>query len=71
MDWQQRCIRFCASLLACAVVLRLGDRGWIRSAAMLLEKPSVASFLTYLQTGRVVRMPPETQAVTEHPVKPT
>ena len=64
MDWQQRCIRFCAAMLACAVLLRLGDLGFFSSIGQALENPEVASFLTYLQTGRVVRLPPETETAT-------
>ena len=74
MDWQQRCIRFCGAMLVCAVCLRLADRCWLESFAQPLEQPAVASFLTYLQTGRVVRLPPETvpdsQPVTQPPTLP-
>ena len=60
MDWHRRCIRFCAVMLICAAVLRLADRGIFHSLGQLLERPEVASFVTYLQTGRVVRLPAET-----------
>lgn len=69
MDWQQRCIRFCGAMLTCAVVMRLGSQGFFQPAAMLLERPAVASFLTYLQTGRVVRLPQETQSLPQ-PTQP-
>ena len=70
MDWQQRCIRFCAAMLACAVILRLGDLGFFRPLAMALERPGVASFLTYLQTGRVVRLPPDAEEATQTTTPP-
>lgn len=60
MDWEQRCIRVCAGVLICAVALRLWTGGALAPAAQALSQPRTASFLVYLQTGRVVRLsPPE------------
>lgn len=59
MDWEQRCIRFCAAVLICAVLLRLGSMGAFLPVGQALEHPQVASFLMYLQTGRVVRLSAE------------
>lgn len=64
MDWERRCIRFCAAMLACAIILRLGDSGYFSPIGQALERPEAASFLTYLQTGRVVRLPSETEPST-------
>ena len=55
MDHQQRSLRFGAALIACALVLRLGGSGMFDAAAEFLAKPNIASFLLYLETGRIVR----------------
>lgn len=56
MDWHRRCIRFCGWMLTCAVFFRLAQSGTFPALGQVLEDPAVASFLTYLQTGRVVRL---------------
>lgn len=55
MDWEQRCIRLCAGVLVCAVLLRLVVSGGLVPLGQALENRSAASFLLYLHTGRVVR----------------
>jgi len=55
MDHQQRSLRFGAALIVCALVLRLGGSGMFDAAAEFLAKPNIASFLLYLETGRIVR----------------
>ena len=52
MDHQERSIRFGAALLIAALLLRLVDAGSLE----LLRSEKAASFLVYLQTGRVVRL---------------
>ena len=59
MDWEQRCIRLCTAVLICAVVLRLWSAGALAPVGQALQSPQAASFLIYLQTGRVVRQMPE------------
>ena len=59
MDWEQRCIRLCAAVLICAVLLRLWTDGAFVPVGQALESERTASFLLYLQTGRVVRSLPE------------
>ncbi len=59
MDWEQRCIRLCAAVLVCAVMLRLWSGGVLVPVGQALQNPEAASFLVYLQTGRVVRRVPE------------
>lgn len=56
MDWEQRSLRLCAGILLGAVLLRLGADGAFLPVGRALEDPRVASFLVYLQTGRVVRL---------------
>lgn len=63
MDWEQRCLRLCAAVLTVAVLLRLGSRGAFLPIGQALEDPRLASFLVYLQTGRVVRLTTEVQAL--------
>lgn len=60
MEWERRCIRTGAWALCCAVALRLFSGG----ALAALESPAVASFLVYLQTGRVVRLTAQPEVVT-------
>ena len=62
MDWQQRNIRFCAGVLACAAVLRLLSGGALAPVGQALQSPGTASFLVWLQTGRVVRTLPQPEA---------
>jgi len=62
MDWEQRNIRFCAGVLACATALRLISGGALVPVGQALRSSETASFLVYLQTGRVVRTLPEPPA---------
>lgn len=55
MDWEGRSLRFGAGIVACAVVLRLGLGGALAPVEHFLKSSTFASFLIYLQTGRVVR----------------
>lgn len=59
MDWERRCIRMCAAVLLCAVVLRLWSAGALAPVGQALSRSETASFLLYLHTGRVVRSLPE------------
>ena len=55
MDREQRSIRVGLLVIACAVALRLLTAPVPQPLASFFQKPEVASFLVYLQTGRVVR----------------
>ncbi len=59
MDWDQRCIRFCAAMICAAIALRLWAGGAPEHVGRVLADPDVASFLVYLNTGRIVRAAPE------------
>ena len=59
MDWERRCMRLCAGVLILAVVLRLWAGGALVPIGRALQSDEAASFLLYLQTGRVVRLAPE------------
>ena len=59
MDWERRCMRLCAGVLVLAVLLRLWAGGVLMPLGQILQSDEAASFLLYLQTGRVVRAVPE------------
>ena len=59
MDWERRCMRLCAGMLAVAVLIRLWAGGALVPIGRALQSDQAASFLLYLQTGRVVRLAPE------------
>ena len=61
MDWERRCMRLCAGMLALAVLIRLWAGGALMPLGQLLQSDEAASFLLYLQTGRVVRALPEAE----------
>lgn len=58
MDQQQWSLRVGTSVVLCALMLRLGSTGFFQPLADFLEKPNIASFLIYLETGRKVRFSP-------------
>ena len=58
MDWDQRCIRFCAGMVLSAMALRLCAGGALIPLGQALTNPETASFLLYLHTGRVIRSVP-------------
>lgn len=62
MQWEQRNIRFCAGVLVFAVAMRLLAGGAFAPVGQALQSSEAASFLIYLQTGRVVRRVPEPEA---------
>lgn len=55
MDHQQWSLRFGASVILCALLLRLTVTGTFQPVAEFLAKPDIAAFLIYLETGRNVR----------------
>lgn len=73
MDLQQRTRRFCGAILVCAILFRLLSGGLIGKLVKALSSPEAASFLLYLETGRVVRPTkiPEPPPATTAPTEPT
>lgn len=55
---EQRSLRLGAVVIAGAVLLRLAGSGAFQPVAQALSQPEVASFLMYLETGRVIRTAP-------------
>ena len=67
MDWDQRCLRFCAGMLLFTLCLRLAGMGVFAPVVRALQSREAISFFLYLQTGRVVRLDPDTPAVMDLP----
>lgn len=59
MDWDRRCVRFCAAMLLCTLFLRLAGMGAFAPVVRALQSREAISFFLYLQTGRVIRVDPE------------
>ena len=55
MDHQKQSLRAGATVILCALILRLGAGGFFRPVAQLFAQPNMASLLIYLETGRIVR----------------
>ena len=70
MDWDQRCIRFCAGLVLSATALRLCAGGALIPLGQALTAPETASFLLYLHTGRIVRAAPVEEWTLPAPSEP-
>lgn len=63
MNHQQWSLRFGASVITCALLLRLSAAGFFQPVVDFLAKPDIASFLIYLETGRVVRFSPSPEVL--------
>ena len=60
MEQERQSIRIGLAVIAWAVLLRICGMGVWDTAARFLTKPEVASFLLYMETGKIVRYyPPE------------
>ncbi len=70
MDFDQRCLRLCAAVLICSVLFRLAASGTFKPLQQWLAQPSTASFLMYLQTGRVIRASAEEPPLPLPPIPP-
>jgi len=55
LDHYRQCLRTGAAAILCALILRLGSTGFFQPIAQFLTQPDIASFLIYLETGRIVR----------------
>ena len=55
MDHDRQTLRIGAAAILCALVLRLGAVDFFQPIADFLTDPKIASFLIYLETGRIVR----------------
>lgn len=56
MDQEWKSLRIGAAVIGCAILLRLASGGFFRPLADLLRQPELASFLLYMETGRVTRL---------------
>ncbi len=57
MELENKSLRVGAMAVAFAVLLRLFSGGFLDTVVSAVTSPQVASFLLYLETGRVVRVP--------------
>lgn len=55
MDHQKWSLRAGAAVVICSLVLRLGMAGFFQPVVDFFAQPHIASFLIYLETGRIVR----------------
>lgn len=55
MEQERWSLRVGAAAIGCAIVLRLVSVGFFDPLTRLLQQPEMASFLLYLETGRIVR----------------
>ena len=55
MDHDKMSLRLGATVILCALVLRLGAGGFFQPVARFLSQPHIVSLLIYLETGRIVR----------------
>ena len=55
MNHQERCLRVGAAAILCAIVFRLGLGGIFQPIGEFLARPTISSWLIYLETGRIVR----------------
>lgn len=56
MDQERKSLRIGAAVIGCAVLLRLASGGFFQPLMDLLRQPELASFLLYMETGRVTRL---------------
>ena len=63
MDHQQWSLRMGAAVIVCALMLRLAATGFFQPVAEFFAKPNIAAFLIYLETGRIVRFSPSSEAL--------
>lgn len=60
MEQERKCLRIGLLAIAAALILRIAGSGVMGQALRFLTRPDVASFLLYLETGRIIRVqPPE------------
>lgn len=55
MDLEQKSLRVGAAVIICAVLLKLAGSGVLQPVIDLMRRPDFASFMMYMETGRVAR----------------
>ena len=58
LDHRRQCLRIGAAAILCALLLRLDSSAIVKPITDFLTKPKTASWLIYLETGRIVRFSP-------------
>ncbi len=59
MDHQRQILKAGAAAVIVAITLRLAGGGFFRPLGNIFTDEGIQSFIVYLQTGRIVRLPPE------------
>lgn len=70
MEQERQSIRVGLAVIAWAVLVRICSMGGWDMAARFLTKPEVASFLLYMETGKIVRSCPPEEPLPEQTVAP-
>ena len=63
MNHHERSLRAGAAAILCAIIFRLGLGGLFQPMGEFLARPAVSSLLIYLETGRIVRFSPSSEAL--------
>ena len=64
MDHDKLSLRVGATVILCALVLRLGAGGFFQPVVRFLSQPHIVSLLIYLETGRIVRFSDSSEEAT-------
>ena len=56
MDQERKSLRIGAAVIGCTILLRLASGGFFQPLLDMLRQPGLASFLLYMETGRVTRI---------------
>lgn len=70
MDLQRKSLRFGATLILCAIVLRLISASAPAALVQALSDPKALAIMLYLETGRIVRPPMPTESAEESATEP-
>ena len=62
MDHYRQSLRIGAAAILCALLLRLESSGFLQPITDFLTEPKTASWLIYLETGRIVRFSPSSES---------
>ena len=63
MNHQSRCLRVGAAAILCAIIFKLGLGGIWEPLGEFLARPTISSWLIYLETGRIVRFSPSPEEI--------
>lgn len=70
MDWQRKSLRVGTWVVTLAIALRLIGTGALSRVLEWLQQPEAAAVILYLETGKILRPPPEEELPTTQPTAP-